>query len=139
MGDYILRSDDGVVMITISSQTPVDDVRYMIDNINRLKLLVECAMVEGMIRCPGCLVWCYPSQVHSSGAAPGYICYSPDILFDFDYFNMYGMNHICARPDPKDSVIGKADKCKITIPAKEKCNPAYVGKKWLDDWENFVR
>lgn len=134
---YILRSYNGDVLIYISSDTSVDDLRYMIDNIEKLRVLVENAMIAKKGRCGGgCGLWCYAYQEHDSGSGMGYSC-SPlkNPEPDFVYSNNGGKGQIYAMINGH----GNISKCNIGIPPEDERNSEYVGRRWLDDWKNFVR
>jgi len=131
MSDYIVTSDDGTTMIRISSKTPVNHLRYMIDNIERLRETVDYGMIKGKIRCGGCNEWVYPHEEHDSGSGFGYNCSPKKTAPDFQYWNMFDMNYICSTSKDMTPIL------KIVVPKKTDMNPTYVGHIWISDWDNF--
>lgn len=129
--DYILTSEAGDVLIQIPRSTPVNDLRYLIDNLPRLKESVERGLIDGMSQCGGrCGTWCHPWQEHDSGSGFGYNCTAKkDTLPGFDYWkysNSINASH-------RDSHL------KITLPDSKEREHKYIGQRWLNDWTNFER
>ena len=100
-GDYVLRSHLGDELIRIPTTTSVNDLRYMIDNLPRLKTVIQNQMVKGMSQCGGmCGQWGMPWQEHDSGSGMGYNCKpipEKDRLPGFSYWNRFTYHHILCR------------------------------------------
>lgn len=129
--DYVVRSDAGDPLVTISTSIPVNDLRYFVDHLDQLKIVIQKGLIENMNRCFSCKSWQHPWQGCDSGSGMGYTCRPSKEKIYFEY---WGYNSTISPPNDS-GYVGK--QMNIILPDSKERDPKYVGKKWLADWDNF--